>query len=222
MKHILFSLFVVMLFTNCEKEVIEENFVIVDHSYPRAEDTIYMSEELKSYFLFEEGSWWIYKRTDTNVAIYDTATLVRKTDFVYYERIYAPTAWQKVGAAVEHTYYPSCSNCVSPYISVGMGNGSGLVDRISLGSNNILLNYLPDFFSIPIDSSLIYYKSNGRSKLLDTFNLITNNFSFSNTVHLKYGALNSEVWITKNTGLTKYFNGEDNTSWELIDYEIKK
>jgi hypothetical protein len=31
-----------------------------------------------------------------------------------------------------------------------------------------------------------------------------------------------ELSIAKNIGLIKYFNAADNTSWELINYEIKK
>jgi len=52
------------------------------HSCEKKEDPInpkgklYVSNELKSYYFFPKGSWWVYKRIDTTAEIYDTATVV--------------------------------------------------------------------------------------------------------------------------------------------------
>jgi hypothetical protein len=50
-----------------------------------------------------------------------------------------------------------------------------------------------------------------------------NNIQFDSTVHLFYGKpeYRSEIWISKGVGLTKYFNVEDSTAWEIVNYEIK-
>lgn len=36
-------------------------------------DTLFQNDTFLSYWFFPEGSWWVYKRTDTNVVAYDTA-----------------------------------------------------------------------------------------------------------------------------------------------------
>jgi hypothetical protein len=91
-------------------------------------------------------------------------------------------------------------------------------------SQKTLFKNVSDFFSLPIDSISMLKKSNDNTFLIDIDNLITSNYNFANTIHIKLGRLPSfryEIWISKSVGLTKYFNPGDNNFWELINYEIK-
>jgi hypothetical protein len=64
MKKLLFSLIILLCFTQCKPD---DETTQVEPSF-----TLLVDEELKNYYYFPVGSWWIYERTDTNAQIYDT------------------------------------------------------------------------------------------------------------------------------------------------------
>ncbi len=39
---------------------------------PKPEDTLYANDTFLRYWYFPKGSWWVYKRMDTNARVYDT------------------------------------------------------------------------------------------------------------------------------------------------------
>jgi hypothetical protein len=224
MKKILYPLIILCCFAACKPDEDCEDCGIIDHSFPPAEDTIYVSEELKNYYFFGEGSWWVYKRTDTNAIIYDTATLVKRESRIVYERIYYPTAWEYTFTGILHSHYNAIPGGVESKLQINTENLNGLTDRIGMYSQRTLFKNVIDFFSIPIDSISILNKSNGNSYLIDTNSLFISNYTFNNTLHLQHGFIPDffyDIYLTKNVGLTKYRNAGDNTEWELISYEIK-
>ena len=201
---------VLLLFTHCTPEE------------PPIEPTDYLrvNDTLKSYYYFPLGSWWVYKMTDTNAIIYDSAIVVRSESKVVTDS-FSPEPWERVSVNIEHTHYPSRGNAASPYLNVLIDNNSGYVDRISMTSQGDLFPSLSYFLSTPLDSISISKKSNRVSNLIsvvDTFLI------YEKVVHLNYGGPGYlyDLMLAKNIGFIKYFNPRDNTSWELVDYEIKK
>ncbi len=112
---------------------------------PEPTDTLYVDQELKSYYFFPQGSWWVYKRIDTNALIYDTAVVATIYNVIEYNE-YFPYAWEAAAIGIEHSYYKAPPGFVSPKLSVGMGNQEGYTDRISMNSAGPLFKYLPYFF----------------------------------------------------------------------------
>jgi|SRR5690554_138035 len=214
-KLLIYTLLSLLLYNSCKKE-----------DPPKPTDSYYMSAELKSYYFFPKGSWWVYKRIDTTAEIYDTATVVRSESKMIFNEL-APFEWEYVAINIEHTHYPSSPRSVSPYLNVFMRNESGFVDRISMTSQGELFSSHTCFFSVPIDSTSIFQKSvecgGGGTYLLDTNKLLINNNQLNNCVHVMHKGSNwsNEIWITKYIGIIKYQNYQDNTEWELINYEIK-
>jgi hypothetical protein len=190
---------------------------------PAPTDTFYVDQELKSYYFFPQGSWWVYQMLDTNVIIYDTALVTAGGSRLMYSGV-LPFAWESVGLVIEHSHYPSPPGFVSPHLSISIGNSGGNLDRISMSSQGKLFNYLPSFFSVPIDSTSMAEKSSGtiKTELLDTNSIQIANQVLNNVIHIKHGVINYEyeIWIAKNIGLLKYYNSDDNTHWELINYQI--
>jgi hypothetical protein len=212
MKKILLSLLTVLLFTHCTPEE------------PPIEPTDYLrvNDTLKSYYYFPVGSWWVYKMLDTNATIYDTAIVVRSISEVVTES-FSPEPWEHVAVNIEHTHYPSRGNAASPYLNVLIDNYSGRVDRISMTSQGDLFPSLSNFLSTPLDSILMSEKSRGGGlTYLQGVNISI--LGFNEVLHLKYGApgFYDDLMIARNVGFIKYFNFEDKTSWELVNYEIKK
>ncbi|MFT6946686.1 MAG: hypothetical protein ACJARP_001105 [Vicingaceae bacterium] len=216
-----------LLVTQCKEDDDNSNGggnKIIDGTLPQPTDTIYVDNELKKYYYFGEGSWRVYKRTDTNVATYDTATLVKRESRILYERIDYPTAWEYAFTGISHSYYSSLPRTIEPKLQVSTANLNKQMNRINMFSQKTLFKNVSDFFSLPIDSISMLKKSNDNTFLIDIDNLITSNYNFANTIHIKFGRLPSfryEIWISKSIGLTKYFNPGDNNFWELINYEIK-
>ena len=190
---------------------------------PPPTDTFYVDQELKSYYFFPQGSWWVYKMLDTNVLIYDTALVTAGGSRLMYDRFF-PFAWEAVGLVIEHSHYPSPPGFVSPHLSVSIGNSDASLDRISMTSQGKLFPNLRYFFSVPIDSTSMANKTPGliKTTLIDTNAFHFNNNTINNVVHLRFGSpdFEDEIWMAKNIGLLKYFNAEDQTTWELINYHI--
>ena len=196
-----------------------------EDSLPPPTDTFYVSQELKSYYFFPENSWWVYQRTDTNAVIYDTAVVASVYSELEYSR-FLPFAWEAAAVGITHSYYKAPEGFVNPKLSVGIGNLNGNTDRISMSSEGKLFQSLPDYFSVPIDSLSIANKTSPIifSSLIDTNSIVLTNYSFQNAIHLRSGIENFvyEIFLVKEVGLVKYFNVDDSTNWELINYEIKK
>jgi hypothetical protein len=211
---LLISFFIVTILNSCEKK----------EDPPKPTGSLYMSEELKSYYFFPKGSWWVYKRIDTTAEIYDTATVVHsESEMVFNELL--PYEWEEVAVNIEHTYYPSTPRSVSPYLNVFIRNDGGFVDRISMTSQGQLFKYLPYFFSVPIDSTSMEKKSHVPDSpiLIDTNDISINNLYFNKVIHIEHGSteLKYKLWIAKGVGIIKFHNTGDKTNWELINYEIK-
>jgi len=210
MKQILFSLFAVLFFTHCTPEE------------PPIEPTDYLrvNDTLKSYYYFPLGSWWVYKMIDTNATIYDTAIVVRSESKVVTDS-FSPEPWERVSVNIEHTHYPSRGNAASPYLNIFMANNSGYVDRISMTSQGDLFPSLSYFLSTPLDSISMSEKSSRRTFLLNKQDSVSN---YEQVIYMKHGITGYiyELMLAKNVGLIKYYNYVDNTSWELVDYKIKK
>lgn len=223
---LLFSFaFLMLFFSQCDpdKPIFPGTGTNGGNDLPPPTDTFYVDQELKSYYFFPQGSWWVYKMLDTNVLIYDTALVTAGGSRLMYDRFF-PFAWEAVGLVIEHSHYPSPPGFVSPHLSVGIGNSDATLDRISMTSQGKLLQSLYNFLSVPIDSTSMAEKSAGtiKTELLDTNSIQLTNQVFHQVVHLKHGipSFKYEIWIAKNIGLLKYFNADDSTTWELINYHI--
>jgi hypothetical protein len=68
-------------FLGCKSNDPEPCIDCEKQSLPR--DTIYNNDTFLSYCFFPEGSWWIYKRTDTTANVFDTVTVVSDRRFIY-------------------------------------------------------------------------------------------------------------------------------------------
>lgn len=228
MSKLLTSLLIIFCLTQCKNDdggiTIKNPFEEEPSDLPPPTDTIYVSNELKSYYFFPKGSWWVYKRIDTNAVVYDTAVVATVYNELEYSR-FLPYAWEAAAVGITHSYYKAPEGFVEPKLSVGTGNLGGFVDRISMSSQGLLFRSNYDFFSVPIDSISIASKSYPTvySILVDTNAIIVNNIRYNDVVQLRYGIPEYEdkIWLSKNVGLIKYFNVGDSTNWELINYEIK-
>jgi len=92
-----------------------------------------------------------------------------------------------------------------------------------MGSDGKLLPTLNRLLVYPFDSAYMDTVSFQQTALLDVSDYTFNNIVFDSTVHFYHGFANyqHELWMSKGVGLTKYFNVEDSTIWEIVNYEIK-
>jgi hypothetical protein len=222
MKKIITSFIVLFFITQCKPDDDCSDCTHPPNSAPPT-DTLFLNPNLKNYFFFGEGSWWVFKRLDTNAIVYDTATLVRK--YHDYNSIYSyPIAREIASVTFLHSYYKSLnSNSGYAQIQRSIQNENSEGDNISMSSNGKLLPSLNRFLVYPFDSAYMDTMSFQRTTLLDVSTYTFNNIVFDSTVHFYHGFTNyrHELWMSKDVGLTKYFNAEDSTTWEIVNYEIK-
>ncbi len=208
--------------TSCREEENEEDIIFDECCLPEPTDTLYMSQELKSYFYFPVGSWWVYERTDTIAGIYDTARVVRIINEIFYNE-FAPYAWEKITALVEHTYYSSPPNSVSPNLEVSFLNLNTLVDRLNITSSSTFLGGLDCVISTPIDS--IHIKSlqcSSWSNLDSVSNLSLAGSNFDSVLNISYGRnpITNYISMVSGVGILKYETTQMGHSWKLVNYHI--
>jgi|SRR5690554_364865 len=198
------------------------------HSCEKKEDPIkpkgklYVSNELKSYYFFPKGSWWIYQRIDTTAQIFDTATVVHSSNEMKFTPYLYPYEYEDAMVRIKHTYYPSIgANHADPFLNVVISSVGH--DRVTMTSSGKLFNMLPDFFTVPIDSFSMNQKSSGFTTLISFSTIVIKGKQYNDVAHFLHGYsdFKYEIWLAKNIGLVKYFNVEDSTYWELDNYEIK-
>ena len=222
MKKFIFSFLILLCITQCKPD--DDCSDCTDPTLPPPTDTIFLNQNLKNFYFFGEGSWWVYKRTDTNAVVYDTSRLVRSVQQFQYSRLTAPFAVESAAIAIEHSKYkPYVVDFLNPNLTRTIQNAGLEGDNLNMVSNGKLLPSLRNFLAYPFDSTIFQSKGFGKSILLDIKTYNFNNIQFDSTIHLFYGKpeYRSEIWISKDVGLTKYFNVEDSTAWEIVNYEIK-
>lgn len=90
-----------------------------------------MNDSLKSYYFFTVGSRWVYQRTDTNINIYDTVTVIRSVSESFYDH-QSSYQIEQVAVNFQHSYYKSSPNSSNPLLNVSMRNGYDGVNRVSM------------------------------------------------------------------------------------------
>jgi hypothetical protein len=188
---------ILLMNSNCDKEPINPN--------PGFTDTLFQSHEFLDYWYFEEGSWWIYKRTDTVAEIYDTAIVTRTWNQFIFSKYFQPYCIERYYMDVYHT---------SEYLAKDGQNINYESNQQGVLSVNYGGGYLggTNFFWWPLE-----FKSVGYNTMIDTIAININPGTYSNVVHIR--STGGYYWISKNFGLVK-LNSYDGETWELISHHL--
>lgn len=217
---ILFFILLTGLFTQCKEDKDEEREI------PKPTKSIGVSEELKSYYYFPEGSWWIYQRKDTNAIVYDTAIVVENQRELIFEPDIIPYEWELLRTNIDHSYFeafPIYDNLKT--FRVLFENAAGSDDVLNSLPFGEILGPYTFFFTVPIDSALISENSRnggGSSILYDTSDVTLKFGTVMNVAHIERKGSNfsDTILLAKDIGIIKFYSSENNSSWELINYQI--
>jgi len=178
--------------------------------HPGFTDTLFQSQEFLDYWYFKEGSWWVYKRTDTTADIYDTAFVKKAWKKFIFSKYAMPYAIERYYMDVYHNaesftekgYY----GCNIKYESNQQGMLSVNYGGGYWGGRN--------FFWWPVE-----FKDIGFTIISDSNSQILSSTKFYNCIHIRQ--YSGDFWISKDFGLIKIesFDGE---RWELINYKLYK
>jgi len=207
LKIIALFLAVFLLFTNmnCENEPI--------NPHPGFTDTLFQSQEFLDYWYFKEGSWWVYKRTDTTAEIYDTAFVKKAWKEFIFSKYAMPYAIERYYMDVYHN-----AECFTKkgYFGCNINYESNQQNMLSVNYGGGYFGGR-NFFWWPIE-----FTTYGSFNMLDTADIVIISGYYENVVHINDGARpNGDFWISKNIGLIKtdLRNGEE---WELINCRLIK
>lgn len=173
-------------------------------------DTLYCDKEFLPYWYFNKGSMWVYKRTDTNAIMYDTAIVVSaKTDIQFLTSFNSLNALEGRFISILH----SDSNFWDRYNKVMYVRCDYLFNKetqFDLNSKKSNLQF--SYFS--------YYDRISDPNYIVTLNktISMSNYTFNNTIEFKSDKYGIALYLSKNIGISKIiFN---NQTWELINYNI--
>ena len=173
------------------------------HEYPK---------EFTDYWLFDKGSWWIYKLENQDV--YDTALV---TNVI--EEITGPETPEEEDPCNRH-YYVYLKHSSEFFYGIQY---SGIQ---SIGSYTKFAKDIDYYISGVLSSrSVIYllypfYFNTERNDVttLDTSLMINNNFYTDVVLTIDYN--NHSYFLVKNIGFARY-EFADSTVWNLVDFNVK-
>ncbi|MBT4727910.1 MAG: hypothetical protein HN691_17540 [Bacteroidetes bacterium] len=183
--------------TNCDKEPINPN--------PGFTDTLFQSQEFLDYWYFQEGSWWVYKRTDTIAEIYDTATVTENWKRFIFSKYAMPYSIERYYMDVYHS---------SKYLAKDGQNINYESNQQGMLSVNYGGGYLGsrNFFWWPLEFTYV-----GSTTMIDSIAINTISGTYYNIAHIR--SFKGYYWISKNFGLVK-LNSYDGETWELISHHL--
>jgi hypothetical protein len=171
-------------------------------------DTIYNNDTFLSYCFFPEGSWWIYKRTDTTAEVYDTVTVVSDRRFIYSDWTAYQNDFERIFQDLKHT-------------SVSYGSNGLLVESNECFFPDLASRtWFGEYFIFPFKEGKNYIGSKS-IELYPKDSLILESGTFLNAIEVGPYVGLSTIWLVKDIGLVKISNPLGNT-WELTEYHISQ
>jgi len=174
-----------------------------------------VSQEFKDYFLFQKGSFWIYKNDSTNVI--DSAYLTGSPQYT----VLSTGEKRKSDPTTEQYFVDFQSQILSGYLILSGEDDNSLL----IGVGPILNTWgIIDYLS-PDTNFFINSAPQGYIKLWPKLPTIEiNSIIFSNIIHTRFynDNLNCNFYFAKNIGLIKisgYWENK-NQSWSLLRYHI--
>jgi hypothetical protein len=198
---LLITVVIVLLQTDCDTTPIDP--------HPGFTDTLFQSQDFLDYWYFNEGSWWVYKRTDTSADVYDTVRAVKSWVKLSFSPLTKPYAFEQYFMNVEH--------------DAEHFKNTGLKVQYNATANHVLSSQggyyyfdASNFFIFPINIGTSSF-----AKVLDTTPVLLDTNLVHNCVHIELNAGgHRELWIAKGLGFIKYLHF-DGTFWELVNYKIE-
>lgn len=198
-----------------------------------------LPESTREWFMFGEGSWWIYRLAE-DTTVFDTVVALQYTDHSSSkhcepEIIHAIPCAEVLNIKFSHSnakYFPkTIGDTIHPGMSEIMGFSPNFIEEL-LELRALKSGYIQGgpFLEFPLIKGENY---NGIYTLIDTFSEITvNHLQINNTVaYTQYSSKGfpddqiTDIWWAKGIGLIKSIKKEGRwpkTTWELVSYSIKK
>ena len=101
MRHV--KIFLVMVGITCLALQCDKKGTPPDEKEPVPDDTLYANDTFLRYWCFPKGSWWVYKRMDTNAKVYDTVTILNQNHEMKYNPQYADYMIESYNLNLEHS-----------------------------------------------------------------------------------------------------------------------
>jgi hypothetical protein len=175
--------------------------------HPGYTDTLFQSQDFLDYWYFNEGSWWVYKRTDTSADVFDTAIVTKTSKKYIFSKYYFPYCVEKYYMHVFHTSVDIVSDGLNIIYESYSEN------RLDVNNGGGEFGYFHIFWW-PIEFDTIGYTAQ-----LDSIAIKVNQQHFKHCVHIKQYM--GEFWLSRFHGLIKIQHNDGN-SWELVDYYLKQ
>jgi hypothetical protein len=179
-------------------------------------DTIRFSQEFLDYTFFKEGSWWIYQRTDTTAQLFDTVTVARATNKVFFTpEISAFHALEQIDAQYMHSY----NGFFQPNVAK---KDHWQIFSCTVKDTNLFAAHCTSYSLLAWG---YYYTwphkmgDNGNWKLIDTIPIDVMNKKLP-VLHIGLSNSSSLLWLSIRLGIVK-FKTYTNQVWELKEYYIK-
>lgn len=230
MKKLLLTTLVALIFTNiqCGKTPPDTNKQSTVTTCDSA-NTVLIPADMKARFYFKVRTYWVYKNITTSemdsMWVWGGENVINSVNPKWYitglNKCYETFSYiVKNNTYNNNNYYSSIGITIHPEDGIGKLN-----ELFSITETSPLNNFRGDF-RLAIRGNK--YETQTDAEVLFEDSIITNeNLVFKNILNLKYPFPNtvdiySDMYYAKNIGLVKFVRSNDNSTWELIRYNVNQ
>ncbi len=224
-KLILVLIFCGFVFGTCRKD----NPKVCDNS-----NTILVNQHAKDFFVFKEGSWWVYEEEKTKEI--DSIWVGRSTEEKLVPHGQTQRSCKCGYGKCKQEYFVRFMNkyrnnnnnsCLYTYwISTGISEEATGMRSLNCDIIDTFKHFPPSIYQLEynqLDIPSIY--ETYYSTISEVDSLIVNGKVYRDILYIKYDhhyhGIEQEAWFARNLHLIKY-GFKDSTTWNLIKYNIVK
>ncbi len=191
-------------------------------------NTVLIPADMKARFYFKEGTYWVYKNIDNSeidsMWVWDGENIISTVNPKWYtmglNKCYESFSYLVKNKIFDgNNYYSGIGITIHPEDGLIRPN-----ELFEITETSPLNNFRGDF-RIQIRGNT--YQTQTEAEILFEDSIITvDNIKFKDILNLKYPSITNDIYsnmyYAMNIGLVKFIRSNDNSTWELIRYNVNQ
>lgn len=168
-------------------------------------DTIFVVDELLTFFPDDAGSEWIYTSQSNDTTIYDTVRVLKSNKYIQSDWTLSNNAFETKTITRRHTY--------NGFGNVSSINEETIINSLYHGKQLVITNYWGRIMQYPLVSG---YNSNTETTILLDQAITISGKVYSNV--LLVATQSDSLWIKSDVGIIQK-NNLKNQKWQLLKFK---
>ena len=191
-------------------------------------NTIRIPKDMKARFYFKGGTYWIYKNINTgetdSMWVYLQENLINQVNPKWYTKG-LNKCYESFSYLIQNKNFYGDKYYTSIGITIHPQDSLNRTDELFEISETSPLNNFRGDFRVHIRGNT--YQTQTAAEVLFEDSIITvDNIKYKDILNLNYPSVTNDIYsnmyYAKNIGLVKFVRSQDNSTWELIRYNVNQ